>query len=222
MQYQINVTTREQIGKSHCRKLRVKGLVPGVIYGHGRNSLPVYFNYKEFFGIMKKAGESTIIELNVNNEEKLNALVKEYQLSPLDGHLLHVDFYAVRADEVVTLNIPIHLIGEAIGVKQGGGILETIMRELEIQCFPADIPEKIEIDISNLAIGDEIMVKDIPLSEKVKVLNKPDAVVVLVEAPAVEEVVQAAPEEAVQEPEVIKKGKEATAKEEGEEEQEEK
>jgi large subunit ribosomal protein L25 len=222
MQYQINVTTREQIGKGHCRKLRVKGLVPGIIYGHGRNSLPVYFNYKEFFGIMKKAGESTVIELNVNGEEKLNALVKEYQLSPLDGHLLHVDFYTVRADEVVTLNIPIHLIGESIGVKQGGGILETIMRELEIQCFPADIPEKIEINISNLAIGDEIMVKDIPLSEKVKVLNKPDSVVVLIEAPAVEEVVQAAPEEAAQEPEVIKKGKEATAKEEGEEEQEEK
>ena len=222
MQYQINVTSREETGKGYCRKLRVKGLVPGIIYGHGRDSLPVYFNYKEFYGIMKKAGESTIIELNVNGEEKLNALVKEYQLSPLDEHLLHVDFYAVRADEAVTLSIPIHIVGEAVGVKQGGGMLEAVMRELDIECLPADIPEKIEINVSNLDIGDEILVKDIALSDKVKVLNKPDAVVIMIEAPVVEEVVEAAPAEAPAEPEVIKKGKEAAGEEETEAEKEEK
>jgi len=219
MHYQITVTQREQTGKGYCRKLRVKGLSPGIIYGHGRQSMPVFFNYKELYNIMKKAGESTIIELNVDNAEKVNALVKEYQLSPLDGHILHVDFYAVRADEAVTLSILIHIIGEAIGVKQGGGILEPVIRELEIECLPADIPEKIEVDVSKLNIGNEILVKDIILSDKVKVLNKPDAVVIMVEAPAVEEVVVAAPVEAPAEPEVMKKGKEA-AEEEGAEKEE--
>ncbi|OGF59746.1 MAG: 50S ribosomal protein L25/general stress protein Ctc [Candidatus Fischerbacteria bacterium RBG_13_37_8] len=218
MHYQINVTAREQTGKGFCRKLRAKGLMPGVIYGHGMETIPVSINFKEFMDILRKAGETSIIELNINNKEPVNALIKEYQLNPIYGNVTHVDFYAVRADEIVTLSIPIHIIGDPIGVKQNGGILEIIMRELEIECLPTDIPEKLEIDVSQMNIGDEIVVSDVHFSEKVKILNKSDSAIALVSAPAVEEVAPVEVAETPAEPEVIKKGKETQASKEEEEE----
>jgi len=219
MHHQLNVTQREQIGKGSCRKLRAKGLIPGIIYGHKFDNLPIYMEKKAIKEALKKVGESSIIELNIAGKEKINALIKDYQLDPVTDDILHVDFYAIHADERITLEIPLHFVGEPIGVKQSGGILEIIMREIEIECLPADIPEHIEVDLSPLNIGNEILVSDLKLSEKIKVLNKSNSVIALVSAPEEEEKVAATEE--VAEPEVIKKGKETKPTEEEEKEKEE-
>lgn len=214
MQYQLNINKREIGGKNYCKKLRQRGFIPAIIYGHKIDSIPIYVNQKEFISILKKAGESSLIELNMDGE-KINVLIKDYQLHPINNNILHIDFYAIKADEAVSLKIPIYIIGEPKGVKEKSGILEIILRELEIECLPADIPEKIEIDISNLDIGDEILVSDLKLSEKIKILTKADSVIALVSAPAVEEeAVAAEVPETLPEPEVIKKGKEEKESEE--------
>lgn len=214
MHYQLNVILREQTGKGACRQLRSKGLIPGIIYGHKIENLLITVNNKALMDILKKAGESSIIELNIPGKEKLNALIKDYYQDPVTDKVLHVDFYAIHEDEMIALDIPLHFIGEPVGVKQGGGILEIILREIEIECFPADIPEHIEIDLSNLNIGDEILVSDLKLSEKIKVITKPSSVIALVSAPITEEVEKAAAEVEITEPEVIKKGKETEEPEE--------
>ncbi len=214
MQYQLNINKREIVGKNYCKKLRQRGFIPAIIYGHKIDSIPIYVNQKEFISILRKAGESSLIELNIDGE-KINVLIKDYQLHPINNNILHIDFYAIKADEAVSLKMPIYIIGEPKGVKEKSGILEIILRELEIECLPADIPEKIEIDISNLDIGDEILVSDLKLSEKIKILTKADSVIALVSAPAVEEeAVAAEVPETPPEPEVIKKGKEEKESEE--------
>lgn len=208
MHYQLDVMFREQKGKGACRKLRSKGLIPGIIYGHKIENLAIAVDNKALMNMLKKAGESSIIELNIPGKEKLNALIKDYYQDPLTDKVLHVDFYAIHSDEVISLNVPLHFKGEPVGVKQGGGVLEIILREIEIECFPADIPESIEIDLSTLNIGDEILVSDLKLMEKIRVITKPSSVIALVSAPTVEEVEKAAAEAEIAEPEVIKKGKE--------------
>ncbi len=217
MHYQLNVTSRDQIGKGACRKLRSKDLIPGIIYGHKIENIPIYIKQKELLQVLKQAGESSIIEINMTGKHKLNALIKAYQQDPITDKVIHVDLYAIRADEQITLNVPLHFIGEPIGVKQSNGILEIITREIEIECFPADIPEHIEVNLSNLNIGNEILVSDLKLSDKIKILTKPNSVIALVSAPAVEEE-KVAPEVETIEPEVIKKGKETKESKEEQEE----
>jgi large subunit ribosomal protein L25 len=221
-QITVQSSVRELKGKGPNRRLRVAGKIPAVLYGHKSQNMALEVDPKEIFKILHSdTGENTIFLLDVPGKEKINVLIKEYQLEPVSHRLLHADFYEVAMDEVLEVDVPLEVIGEAYGVKTEGGLLDIVHRELRVECLPADIPENIEVDVTELKIGDHIRVKDLKISEKIKILDDPETVVVAVEHPRAEEPVAAAvpATEAEQEPEVIKKGK-AVEAEEGEEEEE--
>jgi large subunit ribosomal protein L25 len=221
-QITVQSSVRDLKGKGPNRRLRVAGRIPAVLYGHKSHNMALEVDPKDIFKILQSdTGENTIFLLAVPGKEKINVLIKEYQLEPVSHRLLHADFYEVAMDEVLEVDVPLEVIGEAYGVKTEGGLLDIVHRELRVECLPGDIPENIEVDVTELKIGDHIRVKDLKVSDKIKILDDPETVVVAVEHPRAEELPTAAAPvtEAEQEPEVIKKGKAAEA-EEGEEEEE--
>jgi large subunit ribosomal protein L25 len=222
-QITIQSNLREGRGKGSNRRLRVAGRIPAVLYGHKSQDVALDVDPKEIFKILNsESGENTIFMLQVPGRENVNCLIKEYQLEPITHNLLHADFYEVAMDEVLEVDVPLEVIGEAYGVKTEGGLLDIVHRELRVECLPGDIPDNIEVDVTELKIGDMVRVRDLKVSEKIKLLDDPETVVVAVEHPREEEPVATAAvpgTEAEPEPEVIKKGKAAEA-EEGEEEEE--
>lgn len=215
----LNVEKRDKVGKGFARSLRRRGMIPAVVYRAG-GSLPISISKKamaKFIGAT--AGEHTVVNLKFPDGDNKLAILKEYQLDPTKGDILHTDFFEVSLTEKVTVNVRVITHGEPIGVKRDSGLLQHVIREVEVECLPDKIPGHFEIDISGLEIGQSIHVKDITPGEGVTILTEPDEVIVNVVAPAVEkeeaapaEGIAAAPEMA--EPEVIKKGKK---EEEGEE-----
>ncbi|MDO9289247.1 MAG: 50S ribosomal protein L25 [Thermodesulfovibrionales bacterium] len=209
----LNVEKRDKTGKGIARSLRRQGMIPAVIYRDG-GSLPISISKKamaEF--IDATSGEHTVVNLNFSDGDKKLAILKEFQLDPLKGDILHTDFFEVSLTEKVTVNVRVMTLGEPIGVKRDGGILQHVLREVEIECLPDKIPGHFEIDISKLETGQAVHVKDISIGEGIKLLTEPDEVIVNVIAPAVEKE-EAAPAEgvvatapAMVEPEVVKKGK---------------
>lgn len=219
----VNSALRSETGKGANRQLRRDGKIPAVLYGPKTKSVSLSVNPKDIFRILhSQSGENTIFLLSIPERESVNCLMKEYQLEPITHHLLHVDFYEVAMDKTLEVDVAVVTRGEAYGVKTEGGLLDIVMRELRVECLPADIPEHIEVDVTNMKIGDHVRVRDLAVSDKVKILNDPETVVLAVEHPRAEETPVAAAEvtEVETEPEVIKKGKAATA-EEGEEAEEE-
>src|SRR5206468_188446 len=201
------------------------GKVPGVLYGgQNRDATPISVEPRELLRILhSEAGQNTLISLKLAGAGDTRVLVKDFQLDPVTHQLLHADFYRVAMDKVLQVTIPVTVRGEPRGVKQQGGVLEFIRREIEIECLPGDIPEHIEIDVSELMLHQGVRVRDVPVDPKWKPLTEGDAMLVHVIMPKAEEA--AAPAEAAAattaapaEPEVIKKGK----KEEEEEKKEEK
>jgi large subunit ribosomal protein L25 len=208
----VSAKNRTETGKNVNRRLRVEGLIPGVLYGSSKKPVAVSVSPKEIGSILKsKTGENTLFDLELDGSRR-TVILKEFQLEPIKGSLLHADFYEVALDKLLHVNVHVELVGVPVGVKVQGGIVDWVTRELEIESLPRDIPEKITVDISNLEIGKHVRVADITMPDKVKVLTEPDIVIAHVVAPRAEEVaavVEAAPaaEGAVAEPEVIKKGK---------------
>ncbi len=211
----IEAAPRSERGKSEAKRLRRSGLVPGVIYGARKETMPVALNPKQLRAVLEsEAGQNTILSINMKDGESTSAMIVDWQYEPLRGALLHVDLKRIALDEVLKAAVPVQATGgEAAGVKNQGGILEFVSRQIEVECLPGDIPERIDVDVSELLIGQNLRAKDLKLPEKVKLASDPELVVVHVVAPkAVEE---AAPAEAVPaeagatpaEPEVIKKGK---------------
>lgn len=204
----ISVEKREEVGKGAARSLRKKNMIPAVIYRAG-DSLPVQFSKKDLARFINAtAGEQIMVDLQFGDGSSRFALMKDYQTDPVDGELLHADFFEVSLTEEVEVTVHITLVGEPIGVRRDGGILQYLIREFEVECLPDKIPGHIEVDVSNLEIGQSIRVGDLRPGEGIKVLNDPDEVIINIVAPAVEEaapVEVAAPE--IKEPEVIKKGK---------------
>lgn len=205
----INVEKREEFGKGAARGLRRNDMIPAILY-RGGGSFPIKFSKKELAQFINTtAGEQVIVNLQFADGESRLALVKDYQVDPTKGELLHADFFEVSLTEEVKVTVHITAVGEPIGVKRDGGILQYLLREIEVECLPDKMPGHIKIDISGLEIGQSLHVSDLELGEGIKVLTNPDEVIVNIIAPAVEEVapaeVAAAPE--VAEPEVIKKGK---------------
>ena len=216
----IDGSLREATGKGSNRKLRRSGKIPAVLYGHKNDSVALSVDPKDIFRILHSdSGENTIFGLNVPGRERLNCLIKEYQLEPIAHYLLHADFYEVAMDETLEVKVPLETSGEPYGVKTEGGLMDIVHRELHVECLPADIPESIVVDVTNLKIGDLIRVRDLVVSEKVKLLDDPETVVIAIEHPRAEEVVAAVPVEGETEaePEVIKKGKAAEPTEEEDE-----
>ncbi|MEW6161905.1 MAG: 50S ribosomal protein L25/general stress protein Ctc [Nitrospirota bacterium] len=204
----LNVEKREEVGKGAARALRRKNMIPAILY-RGGDSLSIKFPEKELSQFINTtAGEQVMVNLKFGDGSSRLALMKDYQVDPTKGGLLHADFFEVSLTEEVRVTVHITIIGEPIGVRRNGGVLQYLLREIEVECLPDSIPGHIEIDISGLEIGQSLHVRDLKLEEGIKVLTDPDEVIVNVVAPVVEEVAPAevvAPE--IKEPEVIKKGK---------------
>jgi large subunit ribosomal protein L25 len=213
----IEAQARIPGGKNVNRRLRKSGLIPAVVYGPGKPPVVVTVNPNQVSHILhSESGRNTIFSLNVDGSEQGNAMVKDYQLDPVQGKLIHADFLEIAMDRLLELTVNVEVVGEAEGVKLDGGIMDIVTRSIEVECLPSDIPESIKVDVSHLKINDYIRVKNIQTDAKVKILTDPEIVVVTIVPPIKEEVpVEAAPE-ATAEPEVIKKGK--TAEEGAEEE----
>ncbi len=209
----LNVSLREGTGKESNKKLRIAGLVPGVVYKKGEPTASLNVDRKNFSkAIHTEAGENVIIKLHMDGAKKRKertVIIKEIQKDPVKDHFLHVDFQEISLTETLKVKVPIEGKGEAIGVKQDGGVLQHVMWETEIECLPTDIPEKIEVDVANLKIGDSLHAKDLTPPAGVNILADPEAVVFSVEHPkTVEEAVAAPAEGEMTEPEVIKEKKE--------------
>lgn len=210
--FSLNVETRDKTGKGIARSLRRNGFIPAVIYRAG-TSMPIKVSKKEVASfITRTAGEQVIVNLNFPNETK-QAIMKDYQVDPVDSSLLHADFQEILATEEIKVSVHIIIKGESIGVKRDGGILQQAMREIEIQCLPDKIIGHIDVDVTKLKINQSIHVRDLQLDPSIKILSDPDDVIVTVtaireETPAAE----AETKESI-EPEVIKKGKKQEAEE---------
>jgi large subunit ribosomal protein L25 len=216
MEAVLEAQKRDTFGKNEARRLRAKGLIPGVLYGGKGEGQPVAVNPRELMQILhSESGVNTLITFKLDGTDA-RVLVKEYQVDPIEHKLLHADFYRIALDKMLSVTIPVQLRGEAKGVKQQGGVVDFVHREIEIDCLPTDIPEKIEVDVSELLIGQSIRVRDLPESPKWKATSEPDMMIVHVvalKAEAEPEPTEAAAAAAAAtpaapaEPEVIKKGK---------------
>jgi large subunit ribosomal protein L25 len=208
----LQAEKRETRGKNEARRLRAAGRIPAVVYGAGREkAVEISVDPKVLLRILhSESGVNTLIGLEGADLAGGKVLVKEYQLDPIDHRLLHADFYAVAMDQAITVTVPIVVKGEPRGVKQQGGIVDFVTRDLEIECLPGEIPEHIDIDISELMLHQGVRVRDLPAGNWTPVTD-PDTMIVHVvavkaEEPAAAEAV-ATPAAAAAEPEVIKKGK---------------
>ena len=215
----LEAQPRDAGTKNHARRVRRDGKIPAVVYGAGKDSLPVSVDPRHVLRILHSAtGHNTIFDLALNGGEQTKAMIVDWQYEPIKGRLLHIDLLRIALDKVLKVSVPILLKGEAAGVKQEGGILEQMLREVEIECLPADIPASIDVDISDLTFGKVLHVSDLPHSEKLKFLS--DANQPVAHVTSVKEEVVAAPDAAAEaaatgpvEPEVIKKGKQETEEE---------
>jgi large subunit ribosomal protein L25 len=212
-EFVVPAESRTETGKNVNRRLRSRGMVPGVVYGAGKAAVPVAVSPREIGAILKSAaGENTLFDLELGGSRR-KVILKEFQLEPLRGKLLHADFYEVALDKVLEVKVHIELSGTPVGVKLQGGIVDFVTRELEVECLPADIPEKIAVDISHLELNKHLRVSDLKLGDKVKVLADGDLVIVHVVLPKAEIAAEPAAAEGAAvatgaaEPEVIKKGK---------------
>jgi large subunit ribosomal protein L25 len=222
---ELAVERRETRGKNAARRTRDGGRIPAVVYGAGRDTVPITVNARDLSDAFRGgAGENAIFLLKLQgSDQSRHAMIRDLQRDPLSRRTLHLDFVRVLMDTKVRVRVPVEVVGVAKGVKTDGGILDFVSREIEIECLPGNIPEHLPVDVSELAIGDALRVSDVPAPEGVEVVDDAEKVVIHIVHPIHEEVV-AAPEavEAVAEPtepEVLRKGK-AVAEEEGEEKKE--
>src|SRR6202020_558180 len=214
----LEAQTREAGTKNHARRVRRDGKIPAVVYGAGKDSVPVSVDPRHVQRILNsETGHNTIFDLALGGEQS-KAMIVDWQYEPIKGHLLHIDLKRIAMDKVLRVSVPIFLVGESAGVKQEGGIMEQMLREVEIECLPGDIPSHIDADVSHLTFGLVLRVSELPHSDKVKFITEPNQPVAHVTS--VKEEVVATPEAvaaeagAAAEPEVIKKGKQ-DAEEEG-------
>ncbi len=204
-QVRLEAATRTRTGKGAARSMRREGKVPAVIYGHGREPETLVIDAPVVARALAGATSSTIMEIVVDDRAPVRALLREVQRNPMRAaDILHLDLYEVHADEKITVAVPVHLVGIPDGVRNFGGVLDQVLRELEIEVFPGDLPESIDVDVTGLAIGHSLFVRDIRL-DKAEILNDEDLPVATVVAPRTEEAAPAAAEEpASGEPELIR------------------
>src|SRR5438270_11383729 len=206
----LAASPRQASGKGGARQIRVRGRVPAVIYGHGRDTHALELEAKA----LEKAltgiePASTIIELAVDGKAAVKTLIREIQRHPLRPDIIHVDFYEIHAEEKVKLKVPVHLVGNPDGVRNAGGVLDQVTREVEIEVMPDNIPDRVELDVTALKIGDSLHVRDLHIANAT-ILTLADLTIATVVPPRAEEVTTPAPEAAaeVAEPELIRKVRE--------------
>ncbi|MEI6668990.1 MAG: 50S ribosomal protein L25 [Acidobacteriota bacterium] len=219
MEARLEAVKRETFGKNEARRLRVTGHIPAVLYGgvlvDGKpKATSIAVDPKVLSAILHSdSGVNTLIGLKVGDED-VRVLVREYQLDPVTHKMLHADFYRIAMDKLLTVTVPVVCKGEPKGVKQQGGLLDIVHRDIEIECLPADIPEHIEIDVTELMLGQAIRLKDVATNPKWRAVSELDIMLVHVVAPravveptATDAAAVAATPTTAAEPEVIKKGK---------------
>jgi large subunit ribosomal protein L25 len=203
---QLSAKARDNGGKGVARKLRSEGRIPAVVYGHGRDPQALSIATRELERLLDHiSAESTVIDLDIDGKGS-RTLIREIQRHPFKRQILHVDFQELVAGEKITVNIPVILVGVPDGVRMDGGVLDQVMREIEVEVDPSNIPNHIDVDVTKLTIGTSIHVGDITLPEGVESMADDDATICVVSAPraAVEETAAEAEAEAVAEPEVIR------------------
>ncbi len=217
-QVKLEAKLRKDLGKEAVRRIRKGGFIPAIVYRRGEKSTPLFLMRKALEKVLHTAaGENVIINLNISGDEKSKdrtCIIKEIQHDPVTGDILHADFNQILLTEAIKVNVPLATRGEAVGVKQDGGILEHVLWEIQVECLPTQIPQKLEVDVANLKIGDALFVKDIVAPKGVKILNDPELRIIAVEKPVEIKVEEVKPEEAIAEPEVIKQKKEEEVTEE--------
>jgi large subunit ribosomal protein L25 len=212
----VAATPREgKFNKNAARRVRVKGRIPAVVYGAQEPSVAVEVDPKQILRILhSEAGHNSIFDLEIG-DAKAKAMIVDWQYEPIKGSLLHIDLKRIALDKAIRVEVPIQLVGVPVGVKTQGGILDQVLREVEIECLPTDIPSHIDVDVSELAFGDVLRVSDLPHGGKLKYLTDENSTVAHVVS--IKEEVVATPDAVAvaaatpAEPEVVKKGKQETA-----------
>ena len=210
---------RDTRGKNEARRLRVSGKVPATLYGGKGEALALSVNTKQVTAILRsESGHNTLFQVNLGGKQE-PAIVKDWQVDPVTGNLLHVDLLRIAMDVRMKVKVPVHTFGEPSGVKVQGGVYEVVLREVEVECLPADIPTEFRADVSTLALNQSLRAGDLAMDKnKIKLVTDPQSVISHVVALRVEEekpVEAAVPGAAPAEPEVIKKGKKEVEGEEG-------
>jgi large subunit ribosomal protein L25 len=208
----IVATPREgKFNKNAARRVRVAGKIPAVVYGAGKDAIAVTVDPKAIIKILhSESGHNTIFDVDITGKEGSKVMIVDWQYEPIKSSLLHIDLKRIAMDKVMRVRVPIQLTGTAIGVKTQGGVLEHVLREVELECLPADIPSHLDVDVSGLELFGALHISDLPHSGSIKFLGDEDATVAHVTA--VKEEVAATPDAAAAgttpaEPEVAKKGK---------------
>ena len=216
---ELKVQRRQAVGSRPVNRVRADGFVPGVVYGRNMEPLLVAVNRRELGKVLHaKASEHALVTLRLDDPKAWEkpALIQAVQHDPVDGHVLHVDFHAILLTERLRVKVPVVLKGDAVGVKQDGGILEHFLRDVEVECLPTEIPASVEFDVSALKIGETVHVNDLAAPGNTRITSDPEGVIASVQLPKVEKVEEAPA--AAAEPEVIREKKEeaeAPAAEEG-------
>jgi len=218
MSFKIKAEKREVFGKNASRRLRREGMIPAILYGGHDINVPLTMRKKDIFMILSsETGANTVFQVSFNSERR-DVMIKELQRDPVTDEILHTDFVLIAMDKTIQVSVPVVVVGEAVGVKAEGGFVDFMTREVKMECLPKDIPEHIEIDISNLRLRQSLKVEDITPPEGVKLISSPETILVLVEVPLKEEEIEVEEEEEViaegEEPEVLKKEKPEEEKEE--------
>jgi large subunit ribosomal protein L25 len=204
--------------KNDARRVRRQGKIPAVVYGAGKQVMSISVDPRQVSRILhSETGHNTVFDLALDGE-RTKAMIVDWQYEPIKGGLLHIDLKRIAMDQKLRVNVPIELVGEPAGVKQQGGVLEQIAREVEVECLPSDIPNEIQLNVADLVFGIVLRISDLPKDEKLKYLSDPEQPVAHIisikeeEVPSAEAVAGEAAA-APAEPEVIKKGKQETAEE---------
>ncbi len=216
MSFKIKAEKRDVFGKNVSRRLRREGMIPAILYGGDASNVPLTLRKEDVFMILKSdTGENTVFQVSFDSEIR-DVMIKELQRDPVTDKILHADFVHIAMDKVIRVSVPVAIAGEAVGVKAEGGFVDFITREIEVECLPKDIPEHIEIDISDLHLRQSLKAEDSALPEGVKLITSSDTILVMIEVPVKEEEIEV--EEEVEEvigdeeePEII--GKEKLEKE---------
>lgn len=212
----VSVQSRSERGKGAAKRLRRSGLVPAVVYGGSKETEAVALDPKAILKVLRsEAGRNTILTIDIEGGSQDNVILKDWVVDPVLETILHADFQRIAMDKILRVTIPILIRGEAIGVKAEDGLLDLVMREVGAECLPADIPERIECDVTDLHLHESLRVRDLPVPKGVTILDQPDGVVVHVvvmraeeeEVAAEGEEVEGVVAEAEGEPEVLAKGK---------------
>ena len=204
IQLKINAQPRNESGRNAIKKIKSAGFVPAVLYGAKDPARNLQIVERDLDRLLAHAtSESVLVEVQIQGADTKTALIQEVQHHPVSGKVLHLDLHAVAMDELLTAETAIETVGEAAGVTTSGGVMEVILRTVEIECLPADLPESITVDVSALQIGDSIHVRDLKLPKGVTVLNDADLTVVSVAAPTVEELPEPSTAAEGAQPEVV-------------------